>query len=241
MTNRMRLSRRAVLVGLGLSPAVAYSQTTDVDLNLVLAVDDSHSVTAERWAIQRQGYALAFQSPDIMSAIQSGPFGAIAVTLVRWSGRDMHKTVVPWTRLYDEDSARGFANQVSVMQQYYRHDTSIGTGLLFAAERLHTAPFRSSRMVIDISGDDTEADPIIRKTGQIPVPFIRDEVVAAGIVINGLPLLGFEGVDVDLNEYYKTQVIGGPGCFSIPVVDPNDLGLFTEALKKKLVREIFMS
>ncbi len=67
----------------------------------------------------------------------------------------------------------------------------------------------------------------------------RDQLVARGITINGLPLLvrptsyGF-GID-DLDEYYIECVIGGPGAFSLPVRDWVE---FPAAVRRKLVLEI---
>ena len=44
----------------------------------------------------------------------------------------------------------------------------------------------------------------------------RDEAVAAGIGINGLPILALEP---DLDRYYYENVIGGAGAFMVPAKD----------------------
>jgi hypothetical protein len=69
---------------------------------------------------------------------------------------------------------------------------------------------------------------------------VRDAVVAAGIVINGLPVqidapyhLALGGTD--LAAYYRDCVIGGPGAFVIPVTEQDQL---LEAIRRKLVLEI---
>ena len=72
----------------------------------------------------------------------------------------------------------------------------------------------------------------------------RDEAVAAGITVNGLAIInehpnpGYfahtqppEG----LPEYYRQNVIGGPGSFLLVVQDFNSFG---EASTNKLVNEI---
>src|SRR5262249_56587966 len=76
-----------------------------------------------------------------------------------------------------------------------------------------------------------------------PVTLMRDEVLAAGISINGLPIMlkrqvgygmwekQFENLDV----YYEDCVIGGPGSFVIPIKERSQ---FKEATRQKLVLEI---
>jgi len=68
----------------------------------------------------------------------------------------------------------------------------------------------------------------------------RDEVLAKGITINGLPILlkrpNSSTMDIDqLDVYFEDCVIGGPGAFVIPIRDRNQ---FKEAIRTKLVLEI---
>ena len=51
------------------APAAAQ---TAVDLQLVLAVDASGSVSEERFELQKQGYVAAFRSPALLRAVGSG-------------------------------------------------------------------------------------------------------------------------------------------------------------------------
>ena len=67
----------------------------------------------------------------------------------------------------------------------------------------------------------------------------RDEAVAQGITINGLPLMlkrpdGMGDIE-DLDLYFRDCVIGGPGAFMIPV---REKAQFAEAIRTKVVREI---
>ena len=75
------------------------------------------------------------------------------------------------------------------------------------------SPFRGGRRVIDISGDGSN------NRGR-PVTLARDEAVAAGIGINGLPILALEP---DLDRYYYDSVIGGPGAFVVAARELRDL------------------
>ena len=87
------------------------------------------------------------------------------------------------------------------------------------------SPFRASRRVIDVSGDGSN------NRGR-PVTLARDEAVAAGIGINGLPILALEP---DLDRYYYDSVIGGPGAFMVPAQNYETFG---DAILKKLITEI---
>ena len=87
------------------------------------------------------------------------------------------------------------------------------------------SPFRASRRVIDVSGDGSN------NRGR-PVTLARDEAVAAGIGINGLPILALEP---DLDRYYYDSVIGGPGAF---MVAAQNYETFGDAILKKLITEI---
>jgi hypothetical protein len=93
--------------------------------------------------------------------------------------------------------------------------------------------FDSSRLVIDVSGDGPN------NNGRI-VTQARDEAVAQGITINGLPLVGIREwtspADIrELDIYYEDCVIGGPEAFSVTIRDTKS---FVEATRSKLVREI---
>jgi hypothetical protein len=61
----------AMVLAVG-SPARAQ---TAVDLQLVLAVDVSGSVSDERFLLQQRGYASAFRNPRLLEAIKSGEPG----------------------------------------------------------------------------------------------------------------------------------------------------------------------
>jgi hypothetical protein len=83
----------------------------------------------------------------------------------------------------------------------------------------------ATRRVIDISGDGANND------GR-PVTEARDAAVAAGVTINGLPIIE---VEPNLEEYYRDNVIGGPDSF---VVVARDSGAFGAAVLRKLLVEV---
>jgi hypothetical protein len=97
-------------------PSAALAQT-EVDLELVLAVDVSRSMDVDELHVQRQGYIAAFRHPDVLAAIRSGPIGGIAVTYVEWSGPQSQVTVVPWILINSEEAAQAFATRLSASTQ----------------------------------------------------------------------------------------------------------------------------
>jgi Protein of unknown function (DUF1194) len=199
---------------------------TPVDLELVLAVDVSGSVNQTRFELQRDGYVAAFRNPRVLETIRSGPHQAIAVTMVQWTGPALQVHVVPWMRVGDDRSADAFAAAVAeAPRRLFGGGTSISGAIDYAVTLFGESPFRASRRIIDISGDGSN------NRGRL-VNLARDEAVAAGIGINGLPILALEP---DLDDYYERNVIGGPGAF---VIAAKDYEAFAGAILKKLITEI---
>jgi hypothetical protein len=218
----------AALTALGLSLAGTASASADgtVDLQLVLAVDASGSVSEARFELQKQGYAAAFRSPALLRAVGSGPARGIAVTVVQWTGPAMQVVVVPWTLVNDEASMQRFAAAVEAApRQLFGGGTSISGAIDHAMTLFPRSAFTGGRRVIDVSGDG-------RNNRGRPAADARDEAVQAGVSINGLPILALEP---DLGEFYRDNVIGGPGAFVIPAAS---FETFAEAILKKLVIEI---
>src|ERR1700681_4553564 len=100
-----KVSRALVAFVIAMVLAAPPAWSRDVDLALILAIDVSGSVNAERWELQRRGYEAAFKSPEVMQALTSGQHKAIAVTMVEWSGANHQKQVVDWMVITDQLSA----------------------------------------------------------------------------------------------------------------------------------------
>jgi hypothetical protein len=209
------------------------SDGTEVDVELVLAVDVSLSVTPREMDIQRHGYATAITSPEVMAAVRAGLLGRIAVTYIEWAGAGAQRTLIDWTLIETETDARAFADRLEAAPGRSLRRTSISNALTHAATLFADNGYTGLRQVIDVSGDGPN------NSGR-PVVQARDEALAAGIVINGLPLMTSEGYGgrwdlEDLDLYYTDCVIGGPGAFVIPVRSWDE---FAGAVRRKLVLEI---
>ncbi len=207
-------------------PRISAETAAGVDLVLVLALDVSGSVDADEFALQRNGLARAIAAPEVLSAIQKGPNGRIAVSVVQWSGFTEQLTKISWMILGSQDDVARFAARVSAMSRRYDGGaTDIGGALLFARTHVLAAPFASPRRIVDIAGDGTNNvnfSPVLE----------RDKSVAAGVIVNGLAIAN--NVQT-LAEYYRLNVIGGPGSFVETATDYSD---FERAIKRKLLREI---
>ena len=217
----------AAMLGGRFVVTVVRADTPPVDLVLVLAVDVSGSVNQRRFELQRDGYAAAFRDPRVLKAIRGGGLrGAIAVTLMQWTGPNLQVSAVPWKLVSDEGSAESFAADIAAMPRHlYSGGTSISGAIDYGAQMLAAAPFAGGRRVIDVSGDGAN------NRGS-PVTMARDAAVARGITINGLPILELER---DLDEHYKNNVIGGDNAFMVVAQTFEE---FADAVLRKLVIEI---
>jgi hypothetical protein len=235
------LMRRAfrsllVLLAICLAPPVARA-AEPVDLLLVLASDVSRSVDHTKFKLQREGYAAAISDKRVLEAITAGRHRRIAVAFVEWSGVSSQRVVVDWTVIDGPDAARKFGDQLVELPRSFAERTSIGGGIDFSMSLLARAPYQSARRTIDVSGDGTH------NSGR-DVTLARDEAVAAGVTINGLVILSERPMAWNpehtnppggLANYYRTNVIGGPGAFVIVAEDFNSFG---QAIVKKLIAEI---
>ena len=209
-------------------------QLQAVDLELVLAVDVSGSMSPEEQRVQREGYADAFRHNDVINRILSGGLKRIAVVYMEWSGQNQQTVRVPWTVIDSRQSAFAFADQIEQAPWQGGSSTSISAALVASATLFDRNDYIGTRRVIDISGDG------LNNSGG-PVSPIRDAVLDHGIVINGLPIMleppraiGSLGV-VPLDTYFENCVIGGPRSFIVPVLDAAN---FANAIRKKLLIEV---
>lgn len=214
-------------------PASRAADPIPVDVELVLAVDISYSMDYDELALQRSGYVAALTSKQFLDALRQGAHGKIAVTYVEWAGSSEQTQIVPWTLIDGPAAADAFASKLAEAPIRRTYRTSISGALKFSAALFDNSGFKGLRKVIDVSGDGTNNQgPLVEPT--------RDEVLAKGITINGLPIMLktplASMIDIpNLHEYYEDCVIGGPGAFVIPV---RERAQFVDAIRNKLVLEV---
>jgi hypothetical protein len=204
-----------------------------VDVELVLAVDVSYSMDPDEQALQREGYVTGITSREFLQALQQGMNGKVAVTYFEWAGPSDQKIVMPWRLIDGPQTAAAVAKEIAGAPYRRAARTSISGALNFAKPLFDSSGYHGIRRVIDVSGDGTN------NSGDLLVP-VRDDVIASGMTINGLPImlkrptpgsLDIENLDV----YYEDCVIGGPAAFVVPIHERNQ---FKEATRTKLVLEI---
>ena len=214
-------------------PAAAKDGATEVDVELVLAVDISYSMDVEEQKLQREGYIQALTSPEVLKAIRGGLVGKIAVTYFEWAGHNVQRVVVPWQVIDGPETADAFVAKLAAapINRWYR--TSVSGAILYGQELFEANGFDSQRRVLDVSGDGPNNSGIV-------VTDARDRAIKSGIVINGLPIMINNGrrsaFDMDdLDDYYEDCVIGGPGAFMVAIRERDQ---FVEATRTKILREV---
>ena len=211
----------------------AASGAVPVDVELVLAVDVSYSMDPDEQALQREGYMAAITSLEFMRALREGMHGKIAMIYFEWAGVHHRQIIVPWRLIDGPESADAFSADIGRARYSRASRTSVSGALEFGAMLFDGSGYRGIRRVIDVSGDGVNNNgPLVTVT--------RDEVVAKGITINGLPIMikrpNASTMDIgELDVYFEDCVIGGPGAFVIPIRERDQ---FKEAIKTKLLLEI---
>jgi hypothetical protein len=196
-----------------------------VDVALVLAADCSGSVGIDQLALQFHGYAHAIASEAFTAAVQSARHGRIALAFVVWTGATRQEQLVPWTLIDGSTAARRFAAELAEALPPIPGYTSVSGAIDYCVRLFSQCPHPCERRVIDISGDGTNND------GR-NVTDARNAAVAAGITINGLPIIGGQP---NIADYYKRNVIGGPAAF---LTVARDIASFHSAVLEKFVTEI---
>jgi hypothetical protein len=215
------------------APKFAQSPAMAVDTALVLAVDVSYSMDPDEQALQREGYVQALMSREFMQALKLGASGRVAITYFEWANVGDQKILLPWRLIDGPETADAVAAELAAAPYRRVSRTSISGGLMFGQSLFASSGYQGLRHVIDVSGDGAN-------NNGPPVTPVRDDVLAKGTTINGLPIMlkkpNLMTMDIeDLDIYYEDCVIGGAGSFVIPI---RERGQFREATRTKLVLEI---
>ena len=206
-------------------PAAELGPERMVDLELVLAVDASSSVSGVEFDLQIRGLAAAFRHRSVARAIRATGDLGLTVALFQWAGDRQQVLAIDWMVVRDAPTASRFAEAVETVKRSIAGNTAIGSALEFAIGQLEGNGFDGRRKVIDVSGDG-------RNNRGTAAWLARELAVARGITVNGLAILN---EDPTLDRYYVTNVIGGTGAF---VMTANDYDAYRLAIVAKLIKEI---
>lgn len=202
---------------------VPYGHAVPVDLELALLMDVSGSVDAGDFALQRTGYANAFNAA-LVAAIQDGAIGAIAVSLFQFS--DSATQSIGWTLVNDGASAAALSASIAGMARASSGSTNIIDGINDGSSSMVDNGFEGTRQVIDISGDGAQSpSPPCNFTelNCVALQVARDAFLAGGVNnnrtinalwINDRDFFGNDPADqINAFDYGNMNVIGGPGGF----------------------------
>jgi hypothetical protein len=213
---------------------------SEADLLLVLAVDISRSVDEHKFRLQREGYAAALTNPRVLKAIGSGLAGRIAIAFIEWSGVSEQAVIADWTSISNSSEAESLAQRIRTAPRAFMGRTAIGSAIEFATLQFPRSPWRSSRHLIDVSGDGTS-------NSGVNVVEARALAMAQGITINGLAILSEVPLPFNPNHthppggllnYYQKSVIGGPNAFAFSAEGHEAFG---NAILAKLIKEIALA
>lgn len=226
----------AALLAMLVNIPISYAE--EVDLELVLAMDASGSISEREYILQLEGTANALISPEIIAAIQSGPIGKIAINVMLWSDAAFPKVDSGWFVLDDEISILSFANLVRTFKLTSEKTigvggggTGIGAGIVAAIDLIENNQYEGLRRTVDVSGDGIETEFWFTK-GTL-IDDAKAYASQTDVTINGLPIITPDFPDLDI--YYRDKVIHGPGAFMVPAKGFED---FARAIRKKLWLEI---
>lgn len=234
-------------VSVALSKELAPAATA---VALIVSVDVSQSVDEARFRLQMDGIAEALEDPAVQAAITGNP-GGILFTMVTWA--DKAQAAFAWRRIASRADALAAAAAVRATPREPGEFTCIGQMLrTVSAKIIPDLPGPAERVVVDVSGDGID--------NCTEAAALKDEhelLLATGATINGLPILVPGENDVvgagayrapgyglvatplprdqtSLPQWYRANLIGGPGAFLLVA---NGYGDFARAFKRKFVLE----
>jgi hypothetical protein len=252
-TNRLALTLAALTTIALIAGSRSRAADVDVDIALVVSVDISESVDDTRFRLQMNGIASALEDPAVIATITSGPHGAIMFTMVAWA--DKSEIAVPWIRIASKADAIVIADRVRHLPRYTGEFTCLARMFRNMNDAIvPSLPVKASRFVVDVSGDGID-----NCSQDATTTANRDELVAQGVTINGLPIIedaarivgsgayrapgspmGYlrpleDPEQLTLEEWYRKYVMGGENAFILPANGYED---FARAMRQKFVTEI---
>jgi hypothetical protein len=209
------------------------------DANIVTALDISDSIDLDAMRLEIEGMARAIRSPEVLAAIQSGRYGRIGFAVFAWH-HNQFPEVVAWTLIASEEDALAVSRTIDArlrvdVEREARNATAFYIGRLtnlsqaidHATTLLGAAPFPTGRSIVNVIGNGRD------NVGE-DARLARDRLVGSGAIVNGLVI----GDDPSMLDYYREQVIGGPGAF---VMSAGDASALAEAMRNKFIYDIALA
>jgi len=194
-------------------------------LALLLAIDVSSSIDDEEYALQRDGLAAAILNEDVQAALLPNAGNTVALAVYEWSGRYQSEIKLDWTAIRTRaDILRVAETLAAATRSQKEFPTAIGYALGFGATMLRHSPPCDDKK-IDLSGDGPNNEGFAPPLAYAAFPL-------ADVTVNALAI---EATEPGLSEYYRREVVNGPGAFVIAATGFHD---FKRAMTMKLLREL---
>ena len=237
----LRSARGSILVSAAWLSLASPSQAEACRLALVLALDVSGSVSASENRLQRTGLAAALLAPEVRRAFLSG--GDVAVYVFEWAGDQSQAALVPGWVTIQNDADLAYLAEVILQDGNVGlrgkgdsiDGTAVGSALLHAAAMFALGPDCDARTV-DVSGDG------VNSQGIEPAAVIAqyyDQITVNALIIDRPfddPMLEIQyGGDLELADWFATDVVHGPGAFYVMADSYAD---YEQAMTAKLLREV---
>lgn len=191
------------------------------DIALVLSIDVSNSIDPAEYLIQTAGMADALADTEIIGALLEG---AVALSVVQWSGTDKQEVSVPWARMIDIGAIEDFAIAARTMPRaFVLSDTAPAEAIYFALDLFAAVP-DCTRRVIDVSGDGTP-------NSGADVRMARNAAQTQGVTINGIAI---ESMGQAITGFFQRGLITRDG-FVITARTHRD---YARAIRAKILREV---
>ena len=209
-----------------------------VDAELVLLVDTSNAVNRGDFTDMMDGFASAFESSDVINAIQTGDHG-LAVTLMFFSNSSTQVVGVPWMKLEDGDDARDFAGRIrSATRPRSTNASELGPAMDYARQLIGSETgfagngFESDQQALTFGSETNLRVP----NGNEPtVEAARDAALASGVdVISALTVGTVDAAAAQ--QFYEDSVIGGAP--SAEVANATNYGALPATATALLARQI---
>lgn len=207
-----------------------------VDVAIVFLLDRSPSMNSDEIKLARDSHAHALVSTDVLRAIVQGHYGRIAVSFAEFD--TFSRRILDWQIIDGPTSAERVSGLIYDYAKDYKNnvgggDTNLTAGFEEAEKLIDLLPYEADRLVVDVVGDGAQNSALT----MYPIATWRKRLLDKGATINGMPLLHDPtGKPADVLEFYKTQVMGGPSAFVLPLTDIN---LLPVLLRQKIVQELY--
>ena len=148
--------------------------------------------------------------------------------------------VVPWALIASEADAAAVAREIEARLRvnvetearangafYAGRLTDLSQAIDHAGEMISTAPYAADRSIVNIIGNGE--DNVGEEAG-----IARQRLIAMGGTVNGVVL----GADPLVLDYYRQQVIGGPGAF---VISTGEASSLVDVLTRKFLNDFVVA